>query len=783
MRRPPLWTAALLLAWGASAQAQGLLIPVEKTVPPLALVNLRVNVSLEDQVAVTQVEQTFRNHTSRPLEATYVFPVPRGASVREFAMWVDGKRVKGELVEADKARQIYTDIVRRLRDPGLLEYIGADLLRLQVFPVPAKGDQKIELSYTALARKDHEVIEYTYPLRTDGKATSTLEDFTFKLTLKSQHPILNIYSPTHAISFTRTSDKEAVVGFEKNQCLLDKDFQLYYTVGGKDVGLTTLLLRPNPDEDGYFLLLISPRPELSAQHQVPRDLVFVLDTSGSMAENGKLEKAKKALQHCLGGLSERDRFALLTFATTVNRYSDGLTPVTKDAVERARKWVGRLEAVGGTAINDALQAVLDLQGKEENRTFTVVFFTDGKPTLGETNLDKILANVARKNTARTRIFPFGVGHGVNAALLDQLADQTRAVSTYVRPGEDLELKVSSFFAKVSRPVLANLQLSAGKEVRLLEVYPPQLPDLFHGGQLVVLGRYHGAGDTALRLTGLLGKEPREFTYETHFPAKAADKPFVEDLWARRKVGYLLAQIRLNGEKKELVEAVTALAKKYGIATPYTSWLVVPDTPVPILPPRSRPPIPRPLPEPPPILAPATLGGAPRKLADVAPEVQRQTGDLARNRGKFEDERFAKLPADAKGDSLVAALMGARDQTQAYESAQRALKNGSLQKVQTDKLGVDLSVQMNNLKNQSRLQQAALRRAAGRNLLEIGGAWIDEGFDPKMPTVTVKAQSDAYFRILERHPRVREVFQLGNHLVWVTPGGTALIIAMPTARSS
>src|SRR4051795_1968180 len=168
---------ALLFLWAGSAQAHGLLIPVEKTVPPLAMLNHQVKIDIEDQVAITKVEQTFRNHTDRQLEATYIFPVPKGASVRKFSMWVNGKEEVGELVEAAKARQIYTDIVQRTLDPGLLEYMGNNLLKLRVFPVPPKGDQKISLSYTAVAPEENGVVEFVYPLKTDGKAVETLEKF------------------------------------------------------------------------------------------------------------------------------------------------------------------------------------------------------------------------------------------------------------------------------------------------------------------------------------------------------------------------------------------------------------------------------------------------------------------------------------------------------------------------------------------------------------------------------------------------------------------------------
>src|SRR5215472_4438992 len=206
---------AVLLCWGAAAHGHGLLIPEDKSLPPLAMLNHKVSITIDDQLAVTKVEQTFRNHTDRQLEATYVFPVPKGASVDRFSMWVDGKETKGELVEAKKAREIYTSIVRRTQDPGLLEYMGSNLLRLRVFPVPARGDQKVALSFTAVAPKEGKLVEYVYPLKTDGKAIETLERFSIQATVKSQHGLTNVYSPSHALSLKRNSDREVIVSFDK----------------------------------------------------------------------------------------------------------------------------------------------------------------------------------------------------------------------------------------------------------------------------------------------------------------------------------------------------------------------------------------------------------------------------------------------------------------------------------------------------------------------------------------------------------------------------------------
>jgi Ca-activated chloride channel family protein len=816
----------LLLAVAGPVQASGLLIPAEKTVPPLAMLSHAVDIRIDDQMALTRVEQTFRNHTDRQLEATYIFPVPKGATVNKLTMWIDGKETRGELVESDKARSIYTSIVQRTQDPALLEYIGNDLLRLRVFPVPPRGDLKVMFSFLAVIRAENGVIDYTYPLKTDGKATATLEKFSIKLDLRAQHAIQNIYSPTHAITVTRPTDRHAVVAFEKDQALLDRDFQLYYTAGGKDVGLTALTHRPAGTKQGHFLLLISPRAELSKDQQVPRDMVFVLDTSGSM-RGKRIEQARNALKYCLGQLAPHDRFAIMNFATTVNKYTTRLLPANTDEIQRAKKWVDDLEATGGTAIDDALATALGMRPGDDSRPFTIVFFTDGQPTIGETRPEVILKNVEAKNTAGTRIFTFGVGDDVNASMLDALAEQTRAISSYVREAEDIEAKVSSLYAKISNPVLTNLKLSLPTDnVKLSEIYPPQLPDLFHGTQLVVLGRYTGQGHVAVKLTGNVGKDSKDFVYETAFADKTGEeKNFVEDLWARRKVGYLLDQIRVNGAKKELVEEVVNLAKRYGITTPYTSYLIVPDAPLPVAAAgraerahNGRPNVafnlggggsgkgPRSL-----AAGSGKKGEAPKKVTEFLKESNKDNdrggdglSDIEGARLEQEVKAIIKAPDstgpknDPSGKPVIPgivtpysadekaaekALRDAKDKFQTFEDGRKALLLMRLDDVQAGKLGVELSLQTDKLRRQSQLTPTAVRRIGDHLCLDVGGVWIDEAYKAKMPTVTVKAMSKAYFRILEKHPTMRDVFRLGNHLVWITPSGTALVIDTSDGRET
>jgi Ca-activated chloride channel homolog len=768
---------AVLLVVGSSARATGMLIPVEKKLPPLALVDQKVTINIEDQVAVTRIEQSFRNHTGRELEATYLFPVPKGASVRKFSMWVNGVEQTGEIVEAEKARKIYTDIVARSHDPGLLEYMNHQLIKLRVFPVPAKGEQKISLSYTSVSESDNGLIEYMYPMRTDGKAAETLEKFSININLKDQRPITNIYSPSHAITITRPNDKEASIGFEKNAAVLDRDFQLFYQAGSKDVGLTAVTHRPIADRPGYFMMLLSPRAELAKMQQVPRDFVYVLDTSGSM-RGKRIIQARAALKYCLNNLTENDRFAMIHFATTVTKYHNGLQPATKANLEAARQWVDGLEAVGATAIDDALKEALAMRSSDETRTFTMVFFTDGQPTWGVKDPVKILENVKKNNNGNTRIFSFGVGDDVNTVLLDSLADTTKAVSTYVRESEDIEAKVSSLYAKISNPVLANLKLTVGEGITLSEIYPQELPDLFHGTQLVVFGRYTGKGSTFVKLEGNIGKDKKEFVYELTFADKTDGKQgFVEDLWARRKVGYLLDKMRVNGESKEALEEVIMLAKRYGITTPYTSYLLVPDgTPPPIRGAKGGFDPAAPAPVPTALSRPTGGGGAkkgpPMKVEDFARQLGK--GDVGKSRVEQETDRLNDEAKKGDGKDKQA-VKEAFEQRSALEKAQAAFQNKQLSSVQNGKLGVDFAVMNNALRVQNQMTRTASRNVQNRNVVDVGGVWIDDGFDAKMETVTIQAQSEAYFKILELHPEVKDVYQLGNYVIWVTPSGKALII--------
>ena len=761
--------------------ARGLLIPEDKRIAPLILIKQIVDFKIEDQIAETMVEQVFYNHSDRPLEATYIFPVPKGASVNKFTMWVDGKETKGELLEADKAREIYTSIVRRIQDPGLLEYMENNLIKMRVFPVPARGNQRVAVSYTSVVPKEGDLMEFVFPLKGEVRPNQVSQDFSLSGTIKSQHGIANTYSPTHDINTQRKSDKEISLSLNKGGLSGDKDFQLFYSFSDKAVAMSMLTHRPIATEDGYFSLMINPSMKGNKAKLMPRDFVFVMDTSGSM-RGPKMDQAKKALKYCINSLGENDRFSMLNFATSVSLFRDEFVSANEEFKNTGRKWIEALDSTGGTAIRDALLAALEIKGNDASRPFVIVFFTDGMPTIGETNPEKITRDVLSKIKPNTRIFTFGVGDDVNATMLDMLAEKTKAATTYVRPAEDIEIKSSAMVSKISNPVLVNLGLTFSPDIQVFDIYPTSLPDIFEGGQLMVFGKYKGKGGSAIKLRGDLANEKKEFVYEYNFPEKTSDsKSFVEQLWARRKVGFLLDQIRLNGEKGELVEEVTKIAKKYGITTPYTSYLVVPDH---VSYPIHRPIPGHPVPKHPPVpfgLMPLSGSDGNRKVLEFALENQSRPGQLAEGRAAVAEK--ASEVAGAAGAPGAEQLKKAMDAKGALDRAKEAFRRNDQKAVQGGKMGVDLSVQNQSFRDQTFVSETAIKQVSGRSMIEVGGVWIDEGFQKSMPTITIQAQSDAYFRLLEKKPQLRKLFSLGNYLIWVTPGNVALVIDTQEGKST
>jgi Ca-activated chloride channel family protein len=760
-----------ILSLGAARGfAAGMLIPKDESIPPLAIESQRVDIRIKDGVATAKIEQVFRNSVNRDLEAVFVFPLPANASISDFAMMINGKRMSGELVEKGKARGIYEDIVRRMKDPGLLEHIGGNLFRISVFPVPANGLQKIELEYSQTLAFDGGLYTYVYPLKTGERASRTLADFTVSVRLNSNLPIKSVYSPSHKVGITRKNDQEAVIGFEEDKALLDRDFVLYYTVSKKEFGLN-MLTHAATNNKGFFMMMLAP--SVAAPGAVmPKDVTFVIDTSGSMAGN-KIEQTRKALEYGVKKLNAGDRFNIIRFSTDVEPFRPKLTAVTETNRAAALAFIQATEARGGTAINDALAAALAMD-YDPARPAIILFLTDGRPTVGETAPDAILGGIVKGNAAKVRVFVFGAGTDVNTHLLDQIAGQNGGLPQYVLPDEDIEVKVSALADKMSNPVLARVRVEVDK-LKTSMVHPTALPDLFSGDQIIVFGRYEGGGDSVIRLIGEVNGKKREFVYEGTFPQAQADNTFIPRLWATRRVGFLLDEIRLRGESAELKDEVIRLSREYGIMTPYTSYLVLENDQAYTQHGINRRP---------------SEGGLASGLDKTKEPGKPQPPPPEDKSDVFLDgSRGAAVPPRSVVPlfDAVAADAGAGGADHAYEvSASRVTSKGeklgvgggfAAMREESGEKAVAMSKRIQEYKasNSTRDEVATVKYVGKKVFTLLDGRWVDTAFKKEMKTVTVKFGSAEYFKLLTDKPELKDVLALGAKVTVVLEDGTALVV--------
>ncbi|MDQ3175815.1 MAG: VIT and VWA domain-containing protein, partial [Acidobacteriota bacterium] len=349
-----------------TANGQGVIVPgpcercprPPRPVPPvtmprtLPIKSIKIDTKILSQVATTHLEQVFRNDTDATLEGTYLFPIPESASIVEFAIWDGDRRLVGEVRSREEARRIYDEIVRRQRDPGLLEYAGKDLFQASIFPIPPHSDKKLELTYTQVLKAESGTVAYQYPLGS-GRQTTQIGSVSGRIELESKESLRNIYSPTHAVEVKRDGERRSVVSFQSQAGKEPQDFQLFYTLSDEDFGVT-LLTHRDAGRDGYFLLMISPKDDWSEQEYAAKDIVFVLDTSGSMADAGKMEKARAALLYGIRILRPQDRFNVVSFAGEERLMETRMIPADEQGRKRGEGFAQSLRPVGGTNINQAL---------------------------------------------------------------------------------------------------------------------------------------------------------------------------------------------------------------------------------------------------------------------------------------------------------------------------------------------------------------------------------------------------------------------------------------------
>jgi Ca-activated chloride channel family protein len=548
--------------------------PCPISITQLAIEYHHVEVTIEDQIATTHVDQVFRNDNDWQIEGTYIFPMPVDATIAEFVLWIEGEPVEAKVMTREEARRTYEEIVRTMRDPALLEYIDRGAIQASIFPIPPGGTRRIELEYSQVLTAENGLIHYSYPLNTEKFSTQPLEEVSVAVRTVSSTPIRAVYSPSHNVSLDRDGNFEFVMGYEDQFVTPDQDFELYYSIAEDEFGLNLISYRDpfGDDDDGFFLLLAAPSVEVDNRRSIPKDVIIVLDRSGSM-EGEKFRQAQEAVRYILNHLNPEDHFNLVVFSTGTNSYAPSLRPAEEAA--EALRWVDQLSAKGSTDINLALLEALAHADTE--RPSMILFLTDGVPTVGVTDSQSILRNISAASPGNVRLFSFGVGYDVDTFLLDSLAQENQGATTYVTPDQDIDESVSGFYGKVNDPVLTDIRLDFG-DITVFDLYPEPLPDLFSGSQLVLVGRYKGSGIERISLSGEVSGEFQSFTYPRQRFVASGGQSFLPRLWATRKIGSLLNEVRLNGPVEELVDQIVRLSIRYGIITPYTSFLVTePDS--------------------------------------------------------------------------------------------------------------------------------------------------------------------------------------------------------------
>ena len=701
--------------FASAAHANGRLIIPVPPIPrqhfqPLVLERQEVRTTIEGQIARTHIKQIWRNNNHMQLEGEFLFPLPADrATMSDFVLWMDGKKLTFETMEAGKARNIYEDIVRQMRDPGLLEHAGDGLLKCRIYPIPANGTKEIELEYREVIIKEGTLAKYAFPLEIRG-LSNPIGTLLVDIEINSSTPMGRIYSPTHDIGIDMRDSKHARATLEKSSYMPTREFVLFMTHPQKEFGVELITHKPS-GEDGYFLGLISPRFDYdsSGQKPIPKDFLFILDTSGSM-EGNKIKQAKEALKYILRNLNPDDRFGVIDFSSDVRKFRDTLSSVS--AVNDALSYVDGLAAVGGTYIDGALKEGLNFVSNSD-RPFYIIFLTDGLPTIGDQNTDNILRNAEKANERDARVFSFGVGDDVNISFIDKLARENGGASSNVAPSEDLEIPLSNLYQKIKSPVLTDLELDISG-IKVYDIYPKDLPDLFKGSQLIITGRYTGSGDATINMKGKLGgASSKTFTYSKKF-SNDDENTFIPPLWANRKVGYLLNQVRLYGENQETIDQVIKLAKRYGIITPYTSYLVLEDSSIP----------------PPMTPMPMEMSRSGRNPASPGWQGSGGAGGMAGGVVKGKAARNVSKSLSMKEEAESMDAIDYDDEGSAQEKVQHV----------EDKTFV--------LKD---------------------GYWVDSKYDPddKLKEVEIEFMSDEYFNLMDKFPDIGEYLAVGDNvkLVW------------------
>ena len=553
-----------------TAQSAGLLIADGGFGGKLEIVEHDVKVTINNNIAVTQITQIFENLEQRQVEALYTFPVPKGASVSNFSMWIGGKEMIGEVLEKKRAREIYNSYKQKRRDPGLLEQTDYKTFEMRIFPIAAKAKQKVQITYYQELDVDHDWATYVYPLATTSKGQQDSKvkgKFAVAIDVKSVIPIVEMTSPSHGQDFLIVDHSEEFyeASLENRDGDLARDIVLSFhsqrPVSGMD-----LITSNQPGEDGFFQMTLTAGEELKKNNQ-GGDYVFILDISGSMANDGKLSASRSSIDSFITTLGDQDRFELITFNRQAHPLFNNLTMASNETRKKAISFLTSIEAKGGTFMQPALTAAYKYN--DPDRTLNVVILSDGMTEQSERNL---LMELIRSRPTNVRVFCIGVGNEVNRPLLKQMAEDAGGLASFISQGDNFKRQALAFRRKLTHPVASNLRLEV-KGVEIYDIEPKQLPNLFHGMPIRIYGRYKNGGDAQVTLSAEIQGRPIETTAQLNFPKKDDSNPEIERMWAWHKMRTIQDTMQSKSDQSAIDEIVR-LGEAFSITSEYTSFIVL-----------------------------------------------------------------------------------------------------------------------------------------------------------------------------------------------------------------
>ena len=655
-----------------------------------------------DQAAIRSAESITGPKTKT--ETICVVPLPAGTKSAEAALLAGAHektlaKIQGvEFLPADKAQPFYEDLVKKTNQVAFAAFSGQPALVVPHFELEGRMEFVLELK--GPLREYQGVKGLRVPLPATSFAQTAVDRLSLTATIESQKPVRALFSPTHQTNIDRKSLTKAVVEVRKENAASNDDFRLCWVEDEDDLGLRMLTYRMEGEEDGYFLLLGNPTGRADGSDVVEKDVTFVLDTSGSM-RGEKIEQCRAAIDYCLSHLNPKDRFNIVTFGTKVTTFRDSLVENSQVNTAAAQDFIEEIVAHGRTNINEAL--VQSLKGEPQTgRPRITIFLTDGTPTEGERLPDKILKAALEANTSQSRIFVMGVGHDVNVHLLEKLAEATEGDSEFVDLDEEIDGKIAGLYDRLAYPVLQNAKLDFG-ELATHSIFPRKVPALFRNSPVMLFGRYREGGKWAVKIQGTLAGKPREFLCQVEAPAEpeGLTNEFVAPLWATRKIGYLLQEIRLHGSEPELMKEIVRLSEKYGIITEYTDFVAMDR-----------------------IGGGGAFGGA-----MAAAEVFREASGRLEMARDFQSGQWAFN--QAKNDKSLQSRLAINEETNTF----------------LDRSG-------------RRVAYESIRQVGGKAYYMRQGQWVDSTDNAKLKERVVELYSDEYFKLLRSNKDFARAQRLG-----------------------